>query len=303
MTSTSAIYEERNVMASHVFKSDQAANAVLDRYKDYLRHWPVPNEQLYVQTREGNTFVVASGPRDPPPVVLLHGTMANAAMWIREVVSWASEFRVYAVDIIGDAGSSAPSRPPLASDAHALWLSDALDGLDVRRASVIGTSLGGGLALDFAIRVPQRVDSLVLICPARVADKSIVWWALPLLLLGSWGARKVSERIVGRLPKVATEEARRFVEFADSIFKGMKPRTESAPSVTDEQLAQLSVPALVLVGAKDVTMDSVLIKRRFEQHAQDAEVLLFPNARHYLGDQSHTISEFLRRVHRGTTSA
>lgn len=283
-------------MASHVFKSDQAARAVLDRYKDYLRHWPVPSEQLYVQTREGNTFVVASGPKDAPPVVLLHGTMANAAMWIREVVSWASEFRVYAVDIIGDAGLSAPSRPPLASDAHALWLSDVLDGLRVRKASVIGTSMGGGIALDFAIRVPERVDSLVLMCPARVADKSIVWWALPMLLLGPWGARKVSEKILGRLPKIDTEEARQFAEFSGSIFKGMKPRSESAPSVSDEQLAQLSVPVLVLVGAEDVTMDSVLIKRRFEQHVRGAEVVLFPDAGHYLGDQSHTISGFLRRV-------
>ena len=286
-----------------IYKSMEGKCLVLERYDAFLKRWPVPNEQLYVQTREGNTFVVASGPKDAPPVVLLHGTMANAAMWIREVVSWASEFRVYAVDVIGDAGLSAPSRPPLATDAHALWLSDVLDGLGLRRASIIGTSMGGGIALDFAIRVPERVDSLILICPARVADKSIVGWALPLLLLGSWGARKVSERILGRLPKVDTEEARQFAEFIGSIFRNMKPRTESAPPVTDEQLAQLSVPVLVLVGAKDVTMDSVLIKRRFEQQVRGAEVLLFPNARHYLGDQSHTISEFLRRVHRGTTSA
>lgn len=293
----------RDVMAPHVFRSDQAANAVLDRYKDYLRRWPVPNEQLHVQTREGSTFVVASGPEDAPPIVLLHGTMANAAMWMREVVSWAPEFRIYAVDVIGDAGLSAPSRPPLASDAHALWLTDVLDGLGVRRASIIGISMGGGIALDFAIRVPQRVDSLVLMCPARVADKNIVGWALPLLLLGPWGARKVRERIVGHLPNVATEEARRFAEFTDSILKGMKPRTEAAPGVTDQQLAQLSVPVLVLLGARDVTMDSASIKRRFEKHVRGAEVLLFPDARHYLGDQSQTISAFLRRIQGGTTSA
>ena len=283
-------------MASHVFKSDQAATAVLDRYREYLRHWLVPSEQRFVPTREGETFVISCGPRDAPPLVLLHGTMGNAAMWLREVVAWASEFRVHAIDIIGEAGLSAPSRPPLASAAHALWLSDVLDGLALPKAAIVGISMGGGLALDFAIRVPERVASLVLLSPARIADRSIVGWALPLLLLGTWGARKVRERIVGRIPQATTAEARQFAEFTDSIFKGMKPRTAGAPAVTDEQLSRLSMPTLVLVGTEDVTMDAPRIKHRIEQHVRGAEVRLFPDTRHYLGDQSHVIAEFLRKT-------
>lgn len=282
-------------MAAHVFKSDQAATAVLDLYRDYLRHWPVPSEQRFVPTREGETFVVSCGPRDAPPLVLLHGTMGNAAMWLREVVTWASEFRVHAIDLIGEAGLSAPSRPPLASAAHALWLSDVLDGLALPKAAIVGISMGGGIALDFAIRVPERVTGLVLLSPARIADRNIIGWALPLLLLGAWGARKVRERIVGRMPQATTVEAQQFAEFTDSIFQGMKPRTAGAPAVTDEQLSQLSMPVLALVGALDVTMDAARIKQRVERHVRGAEVRLLPDTRHYLGDQSHAIAVFLRK--------
>ncbi|HML21552.1 MAG TPA: alpha/beta hydrolase [Aggregatilinea sp.] len=283
--------------ASPVFKSAHAESEVLNRYKEHLRLWPVPNEQSYIPTRQGNTFVVASGPKSAPPIVLLHGTMSNAASWMREVVTWVKEFRVYAVDVIGDAGLSAPSRPSFASNAHALWLSDVLDGLDVPRASVIGTSMGGAIALDFAIRLPERVDSLVLICPGGVADKSIIRWALPLLLLGPWGARKVRERIIGKFPEPESDEAKKFAELTDLTFKSMVPRTENLPSFTDEQLARLTMPVFVLLGGRDVTMDSDVIKRRFERHIPHAEILLDLSARHYLGDRSAAIAQFLHRAY------
>jgi pimeloyl-ACP methyl ester carboxylesterase len=279
-----------------IFRSEQGATEVLNRYKDYLRLWPIPNKHLYIPTRQGKTFVVASGSTSAPPIILLHGTMSNAGSWMHEVVTLAKEFRVYAVDIIGDAGLSAPSRPPFASDAHALWLGDVLDGLGLRSASLIGTSLGGGVALDFAIRRPERVASLVLLCPGGVANKSIIWWALPLLLLGSWGARKVRERIIGKFPPPDTDEAKKLAELTDLTFKNMVPRTE-LPSFTDEQLKRLIMPVLVLLGGRDVTMDSNRIKQRFEAHVQRAEILLEPDAGHYLGDQSIAMAQFLRRVY------
>lgn len=213
-----------------------------------------------------------------------------------ELVTWAKEFRVYAVDIIGDAGLSAPSRPSFTTDAHALWLNDVLDGLGVPRASLIGTSLGGGVALDFAIRHPERVESLVLLCPGGVANKNVLLWALPLLLLGPWGARKVQERIIGKVPPPETTEAKKLAELTEFAFKSMVPRTE-LPTFTDEQLARLTMPVFVLLGGRDVTMDSNRIKQRFEQHVQNVEILLEPNAGHYLGDQSVPIAQFLRHVY------
>jgi pimeloyl-ACP methyl ester carboxylesterase len=220
--------------------------------------------------------------------------MSNAAAWTREVATWANEFRVYAVDIIGDAGLSAPSRPSFATDAHALWLGDVLDGLGLPRASLVGHSMGGGIALDFAVRFPERVDALVLLCPAGVANKSIMWWALPLLLLGPWGAERVQERLVGRLPAPESEEARGFAALSEAIFEGMRPRAESFDTFTDEDLGRLSMPVLVLLGDRDVTMDSGQIERRFGEHVPDAEVVVYPEKRHYLGDQSVHIARFVR---------
>jgi hypothetical protein len=47
-------------------------------------------------------------------------------MWMADVAAWAAHFRVYAIDMIGEPGLSARSRPPLHSEAHALWLDDVM---------------------------------------------------------------------------------------------------------------------------------------------------------------------------------
>ena len=103
---------------------------------------------------------------DGRPLILLHGAGANTTMWMGDVASWSQDFRVYAVDIPGEPGESAPVRPPRVGDTYAEWLDDVLAGLSVERAAFVGNSLGGWHALDYAIRRPAKVEKLVLLAPA-----------------------------------------------------------------------------------------------------------------------------------------
>src|ERR1700733_617177 len=107
-----------------IYRSPEGERLVRERYLAFLKRWPTANEQLRVPTREGETFVVASGDPAAPPVLLFHGSAGNAAMWMGDVAAWGAHFRVYAIDMIGEPGLSAASRPPLNSEAYALWLDD-----------------------------------------------------------------------------------------------------------------------------------------------------------------------------------
>jgi hypothetical protein len=50
-----------------IYASAAGGRAVEQRYREILRLWPIPNERLTIQTREGDTFVVACGSQDAPP--------------------------------------------------------------------------------------------------------------------------------------------------------------------------------------------------------------------------------------------
>jgi pimeloyl-ACP methyl ester carboxylesterase len=105
-----------------IYQSAEGKRAVEQRYQQFLNHWPVPNEQLRVPTSSGETFVIASGEPGAPPLALLHGAGFNSVSWMGDVATWAQNFRVFAIDIIGQPGFSAQTRPSYESDAYAQWL-------------------------------------------------------------------------------------------------------------------------------------------------------------------------------------
>lgn len=254
-------------------------------YRDLLGRWPVPSLQRHVPTREGETFVISSGPDDAPPLVLLHGSNSNSLMWAADIESWSKHFRVHAVDTIGDPGLSAWSRPPLASGRYAPWLADVFDALGLDQASIIGVSLGGWFAIDFATRHPGRVARIALMCPGGVGrQKYAKLLVAPLLMLfGGWGRRRAFKLIAGIDHDYGVE-----------LNTQSKPRREKLPIFTDEQLARLTMPLYVAVGGKDAMLDSRETKARLERNAPHVTVDLRPEAGHFVPGVSDTVLEFLR---------
>lgn len=78
-------------------------------YDQSLSLWPIESEAFYVSTRFGKTHIIASGPKDAPSLILLHGGLFSSAMWYPNIAALSRQFRTYAVDIIGDKNKSIPS--------------------------------------------------------------------------------------------------------------------------------------------------------------------------------------------------
>lgn len=291
-----------------VYKSAEGERLVRERYAAFLKRWPVPCEHLRIPTCEGETFVVACGDRSAPPLVLLHGSGGNAAMWMGDVAAWATQFRVYAVDTIGEAGFSAPSRPPLGGDAYALWLDDVLQGSSVgpeERVFIVGVSLGGWLALDYATSRPERVAGLSLLCPAGVGRQKIgiLFQTMLLRLLGDWGSRKLRKKILGRplgdvSPQDLPPAVRAFLEFVILIQNNFRPRAIRLPIFPDQALQRLTMPVQAIVGGRDVLLDSDETRRRLQRNVAHAEVLYLPESGHLLPRQTASVFDFLGRISR-----
>ena len=175
----------------------------------------------------------------------------NSAVWMGDVPIFAGSFRVFCVDMIGEAGLSAPSRPSLATDAHARWLDEILQGLSVARVSIVGVSLGGWLALDYATRNPERVERVAALCPGGVGRQKlgIVFLSIALRMCGAWGRRKLLERILGRSPADPPPGVKVFASFLSLIHRHFRPRMVKLPVFSDDALRRLSMPVLAIVGA------------------------------------------------------
>jgi pimeloyl-ACP methyl ester carboxylesterase len=274
-----------------IYTSADGARAIEQRYRELLAAWPVPAEHMRVPTREGETFVVASGPPDAPALVLLHGSGSNTLMWAGDVASWSEHFRVYAVDIIGEPGLSAPARPPLPSGAYPLWFGDVLDALGVAHASVVAVSLGGWLALDFATGHPERVERLALLTPAGVAKPKVAGLLGAVLVkpFGAWGEQKSMELLLG--PEVRRQ--RGSAEFVRLLSRHYRYRREPVPVVDDAALRRATMPVLAVLGARDAFIDTARTAARLSRLVPSATVRVLPGIGHLLPAQTAAVREFL----------
>lgn len=149
----------------NIYKSEVGKQEVLGQYRKILASWPVENHQYEVETSLGPTFIIESGSKNNPPLILLHGSVSNSYTWYSDIASLSKTHNVYAIDIIGEAGLSATSRPSYKSGKYALWLNETINALRLSSCTIVAMSLGGWMALSFATTYPDKVDNLILLCP------------------------------------------------------------------------------------------------------------------------------------------
>jgi len=97
-----------------------------------------------------------------PPVVLIHGMLNSSYHWQAVAARLAPYHTVIAPDLIGHGDSAAP-RGDYSLGAHAASIRDLLAAIGVERATIVGHSLGGGVAMQFFYQFPERVERLVLV--------------------------------------------------------------------------------------------------------------------------------------------
>src|SRR5256885_8454737 len=99
---------------------------------------------------------------DGPPVVLVHGMVNSSRHWEQVALRLADRYTVVAPDLLGH-GDSAAVRGDYSLGAHACSIRDLLATIGIDRATIVGHSLGGGIAMQFFYQFPQRVERLALI--------------------------------------------------------------------------------------------------------------------------------------------
>ncbi|MFV0363004.1 MAG: alpha/beta fold hydrolase [Suipraeoptans sp.] len=235
-------------MKNSVFKSPERRDKLRAYYNGILGTFPF--EQKYLETTYGRTFVLISGEASNPPVILLHGSNSNSAFWFPEIMALSSNFRVYAIDIIGEAGNSEEYRPDLETDAFATWLKEVQIALGASKAIVIGNSLGGWMALKFATTYPECVSKLILIASAGIAPVYNQFLQNVQETRQDDGTVLISEDIIGEsgIPK-------EILEFMNLISQSYNPIQE-LPLYSDEQLLKLNMPVVFIDGEDDVIINA-----------------------------------------------
>lgn len=269
-------------------RTPELAARYLATYDALLSKWPVAFESLQLATSYGSTHVVASGPRDAPPLVLLHAFQATALAWRASVEGLSRRFRVYAVDVIGQGGKSASSRPLKKREDFAAWLCELFDGLGVRQAAIVGNSYGGFLALNQASLAPARVTRVVLINPGGTFVSFLphmlrmLWFAaLGALRLRAKNTQPDLAKMLGRNVRFRPDEAEWAALVALIAFnKEMRPNATFPIVFRGAELRAIRVPVMLLMGDNELLYDPHATARLAQKRMPSLEVHMIPGAHH-----------------------
>jgi pimeloyl-ACP methyl ester carboxylesterase len=228
------------------------------------------------------------------PVVLLPGRNASTPMWRANLPSLLQRRTIYSVDLLGEAGLSVQTTPITGPDDQARWLDEALAGLGLERAHVMGVSIGGWTATNYAMRRPDRVASLALLDPVITfapLPVKVLFASVAMIALGVPNAlrRRVLSWISGGADADDSVGEAALISAASRDFALRLP----LPTMfTDEQLRSLDIPVLAFIAGRSVMLDAHRAAERARNLLPRGQIELWAEASHAInGEYPDRIAE------------
>ncbi len=275
-----------------VYKSEEGRAQIMSFYERLLTDWHQPVKERMVETTYGKTYILENGEKTKPTLILLHGTGSNSAMWKADIAEYVKNYHVFSIDIIGECGKSEESRPKFSESSYAKWLNEIFESLAINKASLIACSLGGWIAIDFALTYPDKTDKLILIATAGITNikaKTLIW-IMVTSIFGKWGFNKINKLVYGDLEIDQTA-----LEFASLIKENFYPRTDVIPVFSKKELNKLKLPILFFGGENDCFYDSKKTAVQLKNQTANSTTFILENTGHVVINQTQKILQFLSK--------
>lgn len=261
------------------FKNDKAREEYFRTYRALEKEMPVPSTTVDIPTSFGSTRVRTAGAGTGIPIVLLHSLGGNSLAWNHVIEDIAREHVVHMPEMIGTPGLSVQTAP-IDESGFGTWLGEVLDGLGAERVHLVGYSQGAWQAMVTATTQQRRLASLTVIEPSGTLTK--IKWSL------LWTMIRVGARPTDKNLRAMNARLNPGVTLSDAEFDGVKSALGFHPAIgypklfTDERLATITTPTLVMLGAESLVVDPVLAEQRLRENLPHCEVVVFPGEGHGL---------------------
>ena len=271
----------------HPFKSVEGKEKYLGLYDSFAKLWPIPSEARMVDTSYGKTFVRISGPKDAPPLILLHGMGSNSLMWLAHIEALSKDYRTYAIDDIYGNGRSIYTKTVKDSNDFVNWLDQLFNAIELENnINLAGMSYGGWQTSQYVLRFPEKLNKIVLIAPAATVQPISLGFTIRAVLSIipiDYFFKSFMRWIFEDYIKKDRKTAERLIDNMILASKYFKSKHMVAPTVLDDnELKSIKVPTLFMIGENEKIYSAQKALQRINSIAPQIKTELIPGAGHDL---------------------
>ena len=216
-------------------------------YLRFLDRVNVESKSIEVSTSYGKNHVLTIGDSSNTPLVCLHSMLTSSAHIVSELTSLSDKFYIIAPDLPGQSVKGLPIRLSYKDGSHSAWLKEIVDGLKLKEIHLLGVSLGGFVARQFASENSERVLSLTLIVPAGIVQGSLTKGfskiALPMIM---YKVRPNGNNLHNLVKHLITTWDEDWVNYLGDSFHDFTANLNIPPLASDEELKRLTRPCLII---------------------------------------------------------
>ena len=265
-----------------IFAKPDGRAKYMAAYEAMFALWKVPHDSIDLQTEYGSTHINVSGPGDGYPLVLLHGAGLSSTAWFANIAELSADHRVYAVDVIGDAGKSIAECLMEKRLDYAEWLKEVFDGLNIERGYLLGHSYGGWLTLNMALVYPDRLRKIVLLAPAASIYPMNFLTKFGLHLAAFKFLRPSARSMFKMIASKGAVFEETFIHLMEMVTRYCVSAIMFPTIYTDAELRQIELSALLLIGAGEKIYNPKKAIERAERLMPNLTAEIIPNVGHTL---------------------
>jgi 3-oxoadipate enol-lactonase len=246
-----------------------------------------PHVKAFAEVNDTRLYYEISG--SGPPIVLINGYTLDTRMWDDQMAALTAGYRVVRYDIRGFGKSAVLTGEPYSyhQDLKAL-----LDYLGIHCAHIMGQSLGGAIAVDFAIAYPEAVDALILIDVSGLSGyfwpDTLNEWFRSIFTAARNGNLELAKehwlntdwfKPARRNSSVGACLKRMVDEFSGWHFQHDNPVVSLEP-VANERLGEIKAPTLIILGELDLPFYNHPLADRLHQGIANSKKIILSEVGH-----------------------
>jgi pimeloyl-ACP methyl ester carboxylesterase len=264
-----------------IFQSDEAVKELEEWYQLFLKKIEAPTESLEVQTTHGANHILKVGDQTKPPILCLHSMLTSSAHLASELQLLLTHYHIIAPDLPGQSVRGLKIRFSYKDDSFANWLLEIVNGLYLNKIDLLGISLGGFAALQFANVHSEMVKNLILIVPAGIV-KGSMWEGVRKMMLPAifYRLNPTEERLKKFVDPLMSTWDDDWGTYIGKSFMLFKPDFRVPPLISGKDLVEWDIPTMVFAAEDDISFPGEPMIQKIKENNPDIYRELMRDTKH-----------------------